>query len=247
MPDQRKIFLYGFLAFHLLWFGLDLGIHSDVFAGPLPVYQTLAALLGKMQIWEHMGASFLRVLEGLFISLALGVPTGILLANNPRLNKVGGALLYFTYPIPKLALLPVVMLLFGIGEAAKIIMIVLILVFQITLAARDAVSNIAKDDFAVMTSLGASRLQVLRWVTFPAALPEILTSLRVATGTVISVLFFTETYGTEYGMGFYIVDAWMRLAYNEMYAGIYILSLMGFLLFFAIDRAEARLCGWKRQ
>ncbi len=247
MLKSGKMFLSGFLAFHILWLALDLGIQSDVFAGPLPVYKALGAMLAGTPVWGHIGASFARVFKGMALSLLLGVPAGILLACNVTLNKIGGSLLYFTYPVPKLALLPVVMLLFGIGEAAKITMIALILVFQITLAARDAVSHIDRDDFAVLTSLGAGRAQTLRWVIFPAVLPEILTSVRVATGTVISVLFFTETYGTEHGMGFYITDAWMRLAYAEMYAGIYVLSMMGFLLFFAIDRLEEALCGWKKR
>ncbi|GHT42396.1 ABC transporter permease [Bacteroidia bacterium] len=196
-------------------------------------------------IWIHVLASLVRVLEGILISVAIGIPAGILLANHPKINKICSPLLYFIYPIPKLALLPVVMLLLGIGENAKIVMIVLILVFQIIVSARDAVLRIPHEDFHVLISLGASNRQRLRWIILPSILPEMLTSIRVTIGIALSVLFFTETFGTDRGMGFYIVDAWMRLAYTEMCVGIVILSLIGFVLFFVIDIVEKKCCKWK--
>ncbi|GHT71969.1 ABC transporter permease [Bacteroidia bacterium] len=197
-----------------------------------------------MGMGVHIIASACRILEGLFIALLIAVPIGLTLANYPKINKICSPLLYFTYPVPKLALLPIVMLLLGIGEAAKITMIVLILVFQLIVSIRDAASHIPREDFHVLISLGASKRQMLRWITLPAILPETLTAIRVAIGTAASVLFFTETFGTDKGMGFYIVDSWMRLAYKEMYTGILCLSLLGFILFFTIDILEKRVCKW---
>lgn len=200
--------------------------------------------MGEINLGIHAIASACRMLEGLFIALLIAVPTGLLLANYPKINKICSPLLYFTYPVPKLALLPVVMLLLGIGEAAKIAMIVMILVFQLIVSIRDAALHIPREDFHVLISLGANKRQILRWITLPAILPETLTAIRVAIGTAASVLFFTETFGTDKGMGFYIVDSWMRLAYGEMYAGIFVLSLLGFILFFTIDILEKRVCKW---
>lgn len=200
-----------------------------------------------MNIGIHVIASACRILEGLFIALSIAVPIGLLFANYPKINKICSPLLYFTYPVPKLALLPVVMLLLGIGEAAKITMIVLILVFQLIVSIRDAALHIPREDFHVLISLGANKRQMLRWITLPSILPETLTAIRVAIGTAASVLFFTETFGTDKGMGFYIVDSWMRLAYKEMYNGILALSLLGFLLFFSIDILEKKVCKWKNR
>lgn len=195
----------------------------------------------------HIIASACRILEGLSIALLIAVPVGLTLANYPKINKTCSPILYFTYPVPKLALLPVVMLLLGIGEAAKITMIVLILVFQLIVSIRDAALHIPREDFHVLISLGAKKRQILRWITLPAVLPEMLTAIRVAIGTAASVLFFTETFGTDKGMGFYIVDSWMRLAYKEMYTGIFCLSLLGLILFLAIDILEKRVCKWKNR
>jgi NitT/TauT family transport system permease protein len=69
--------------------------------------------------------------------------------------------------------------------------------------------------------------------------------MRVGLGTAISVLFFTETFGTEYGIGYFIMDAWMRVNYLEMYSGIVMLSIIGFAVFSTIDVAEHILCRWK--
>lgn len=245
MTKRIHAFLYGFLAFNLLWYLLALLIQSPVLINPLQVYRSMGDIL-QSGLWLHIAASLFRILQGLSLSLLIGIPIGLLMASFPRANKALGPLLYFTYPVPKLALLPVVMLLVGIGETAKIVMIVLILIFQIIVATRDATLHIPREDFHVFISLGARKRQSLRWIVLPAILPEILTALRVAIGTAISVLFFTETYGTNRGMGFYIVDAWMRLDYIEMYTGILMLSMIGFVLFFLIDLLEEYTCRWKK-
>ena len=86
---------------------------------------------------------------------------------------------------------------------------------------------------------------LLRHLLLPAALPAALSALRIAIGTAISVLFVTETYGTTEGLGYYISDAWMRIDYLDMYAGIALLSLMGVGLFILIDLLEAILCPWQ--
>ena len=78
-------------------------------------------------------------------------------------------------------------------------------------------------------------------------LPNFITSLRVAMGTAISVLFFTETFGTKYGMGYFIMDSWLRVNYLDMYAGIVVLSLIGLFLFGFLDLVENYFCKWKKK
>lgn len=125
------------------------------------------------------------------------------------------------------------------------IMIVLIVVFQIIVSSRDAVMNIPSEIFRSLQSMGASRIQMLTEIILPATLPEVLTATRLALGTAVSILFFTETFGTEFGMGYFIMDAWLRVDYLDMYGGIVVLSLMGFFLFTLIDVAEKRLSPWR--
>ena len=244
MKKRSASFLYGLIIFHLIWFFAALIIDKRALPSPIEVYPILNDAFAK-GMGSHLIASIVRIAEGLVISLIIGLPIGLCMAESPKINKLLSPLLYLTYPIPKLALLPVIFLLMGIGEPAKITMIVLIIVFQIIISTRDAGVNIPRENYHVLSSLGANQWQKLRLITLPAIIPDLLTAIRISIGTAISVLFFTETYGTTKGMGFYIVDSWMRISYVEMYAGILILSFLGFLLFFLLDILEEKFCKWK--
>ncbi|MDR1369430.1 MAG: ABC transporter permease subunit [Dysgonamonadaceae bacterium] len=244
MKKRVISFLYGLVIFHLLWFIAALIIDRKALPSPVEVYGIFKNVFIQ-GISSHLISSTLRIFGGLIISLLIGLPIGLWMACSPKVNRLLGPLLYLTYPIPKLALLPVVFLLMGIGEPAKITMIVSIIIFQIIISARDAGVNIPHENYHVLSSLGANNRQKLRLITLPAIIPDLLTAIRISIGTAISVLFFTETYGTTKGMGFYIVDAWMRISYVEMYAGILVLSFLGFLLFFLIDILEEQCCKWK--
>lgn len=217
---------------------------TNVLPNPFEVYGIMGDV-SEMGISQHLYASLSRIFKGLFFSIIMGLPVGLMMATYPSINKFMSPLLYLTYPIPKLALLPIVFLLLGIGETSKITMIILIIIFQIIITTRDAGINIPQENYHILTSLGAGRWKKLYLITLPAILPELISVLRISIGTAVSVLFFTETYGTNKGMGFFIVDAWMRIAYKEMYAGILILSFMGLLLFIILDILEKKSCRWK--
>lgn len=130
------------------------------------------------------------------------------------------------------------MLLAGVGELSKVLMIFLIIVFQVVIAVRDSIRTIPSETYYPLCLLGASFPQVFRDIILPASLPKFITAVRVAMATAVSVL-FTETFGTRFGMGYFIMDAWLlRVNYLEMYAGIVVLSFIGLLLFGIIDLVE---------
>lgn len=210
--------------------------------------QVLLRLMQKFPdtIAVHAGYSLLRIVLGLVVAVAVGYPVGVLMGYFPRVNRLLAPILYLTYPVPKIALLPVVMLLFGVGETSKMLLVFLIIVFQVVVAVRDAVAAIPPETYAPLRVLGATFAQIVRHIIVPASLPKFITAVRVAMATAISVLFFTETFGTQYGIGYYIMDAWLRVNYLDMYAGIVVLSAMGLVLFILLDWAERRLCAWSR-
>ncbi|MEQ8236717.1 MAG: ABC transporter permease [Syntrophomonadaceae bacterium] len=228
----------------VLWGLVSWWLDIPIIPSPLAVFQNILDIyVAKMQI--HVAASLVRILAGIIIAILVGVPLGFLMGYFEKVDKIFSPLVYFTYPVPKLALLPIVMLLFGLGETSKLIMIILIIVFQIIITSRDAVKSIPAETYRSLQSLGASRRQMFTEIIVPASLPEVLTATRLALGTAVSILFFTETFGTEYGMGYFIMDAWMRVNYLEMYSGIVVLSFMGFVIFTLIDLSETRLCSWR--
>ncbi len=236
--------LYSLVLVIILWQAAAWLLNRTIVPSPGAVFVNILQIFTR-QMGVHMFYSLGRILAGIAISILLGVALGFLMGYFSRVDKVLSPLVYFTYPVPKIALLPIVMLLFGLGESSKLIMIVLIIVFQIIITARDAVKNIPQEIFRSLQSLGASRRQIFSEIIIPASLPEVLTATRLALGTAVSILFFTETFGTEYGMGYFVMDAWMRVNYLDMYAGIVMLSFMGFCLFIILDMAENYLCSWR--
>ncbi|HCF49012.1 MAG TPA: ABC transporter permease [Syntrophomonas sp.] len=236
--------LSGGLILMLAWYLLALMVDLPIIPSPVDVFIQIGEIFRtKMAI--HVVYSLSRILEGMAISILIGVPLGFLMGYFDKWDRIFSPLMYFAYPIPKIALLPIIMVLFGLGEASKIIMIVLIIIFQIIITARDAVKDIPAQTFYSLQSLGAGRLQIFTEIVAPAALPEVLTATRLALGTAISILFFTETFGTQYGMGFFIMDSWLRVNYLDMYAGIVVLSFIGFCLFVSIDYLERKICSWR--
>lgn len=242
--EKWKGALYSFVLVIVVWQVLAMLLKIPIIPTPTAVFANLVEIFqSRMEL--HLLFSLGRIIAGITISILVGVSLGLLMGYFARLDKILSPLVYFTYPVPKIALLPIVMLLFGLGETSKLIMIVLIIVFQIIITARDAVKNIPQEIFRSLQSLGAGRRQIFKEIIIPASLPEVLTATRLALGTAVSILFFTETFGTEYGMGYFIMDAWMRVNYLDMYAGIVMLSLLGFCLFSMLDVAEKYFCSWR--
>lgn len=245
--EGRKILyrtLVGALLINLIWYIGYLLLGDKVIAAPHKVYSHLPELLSS-DMGKHLWASLRRLLIGLPIALIIGVLTAWLMHRWRGFGRMMSAFTYLAYPIPKLALLPIVMLIAGLGDAGKVTMIVLIILFQVIVNVRDSLANIPRETFLITTSLGASQWQLFRHLLIPATLPDILSTLRVAIGTSISVLFVTETYGTDRGMGYFIIDSWMRFDYLDMYGGIVVLSIAGFILFILTDLLELWLCQWR--
>ena len=244
MGKWRK-FLYGFLLVNGFWLLFSWWMDRTILPSPLAVYANLLHLFTRQQMFRHIGHSLWRIFASLGISTLLGLFLGLLMAQSRFWNKLIDPFIYFTYPIPKISLLPAVMLLFGMGDGSKIIMIVLIVSFQIIINVRDSIRNIPKESYHILLCLGAGKWRLFWEVTLPAALSSVLSSIRVALGTTMSILFFTENYGTRFGMGFFIMDSWMRINYVQMYGGIVVLSAVGFLMFTGLDLLEERFLKWR--
>ncbi|MDO8532116.1 MAG: ABC transporter permease [Dehalococcoidia bacterium] len=231
----------------LAWEALTLVVASEVLPGPGEVFLALVAAVVKGDLVRHFLVSAARVLVSVALAVAIAAPMGLAVGLSRWGNAIAGPLIYLGYPIPKIVLLPILLMFFGLGDTTKVIMISLVLFFQVLLVVRDAAAGIRAELIQSVRSLGARRRHILRYVYFPACLPAILTSLRVSTGTAIAVLFFVESFGTSSGLGYYIlVESWARLAYAQMYAGVVAMALLGLAIYFVLDYLEKRWCAWVR-
>jgi NitT/TauT family transport system permease protein len=235
--------VYGLLILFVLWQILYWGIQSTIIPEPYIVIKRFISLLpGTLMI--HMLASLVRIVGAIIISIIAGVALGLFTGVNDKADKLISPIIYVLYPVPKIAFLPVFMILFGLGNTSKILIVTAIIVFQIIVTTRDGVREIPKGMFYSAGSLGMNRLELYRHLIIPAVMPKIITSLRISIGTSIAVLFFSENYATRYGIGYYIMNCWTFVNYVDMFAGIIGLSLLGYVLFKVVDYAEAKLCRW---
>ncbi len=233
----------GIAALLAFWWLLSVAVPQGFVPGPVAVIARMCVLLCD-GLAGHAGASLARIGVAMFVALATAVPAGIALGRSRRSDAAFAPVVYILYPVPKIALLPIVMLLFGIGNGARIAIVALILFFQVLVSTRDAARKVPAPYLLSLRSLGAGRRHALQFVIIPAILPELLSSLRIGTGTALAVLFFSETFGTRLGLGYFVMESWMRLSYVDMFAGVLCLGLCGLLLFLGIDALERRLCRW---
>ena len=213
---------------------------------PGPVVAFTAFFEQWSAIWPEILVSAYRVLAAMAIGTLLAVPLGLMLGRSPRADTLFAPMIFLTYPIPKVVFLPVLLVLLGLGSLSKIALIALIVFFQILVTARDAAKSVPEQSVLSVRSLGASRIDIYRHVVVPAALPDIFTALRIGTGTAVAVLFLAESIAGSNGIGYYIVDAWGRIDYPAMFAGIIAMALLGVALYELLDALDAWATRWRR-
>ena len=242
----RKVLGYAGATVVLLlgWWLLALGVNSPALPGPILALTTFFGSWGD--IWPHILISAARVLAAMAIGTILAVPLGLVLGRSPRADAVAAPLIFLTYPIPKVVFLPVLFVLLGIQNTPKVALIAIIVFFQILVTARDAAKAVPEGSVLSVRSLGATRFDIYRHVVVPASLPDIFTALRIGTGTAIAVLFLAETIAGSDGIGWYIGDAWGRIDYPAMFAGILGMALLGVVLYEALDALEVWATRWRR-
>ncbi|HSV56682.1 MAG TPA: ABC transporter permease subunit, partial [Magnetospirillaceae bacterium] len=163
-----------------------------------------------------------------------------------RAEFVLGSAVRVLHPVPKIAFLPVFMILFGIGDLPKVLFVASVAVFQTVISVWDGIAEIPGRQHLAARSLGMDRWALLCHLYIPAVLPRTLTSTRLGLGIGFSALFFAENFATRFGVGYLIMNAYAMADYRTTYAGIVALSLLALALFGLVDAAEKRLCPWLR-
>lgn len=237
--------LYALGALLLAWYLAAVVIRRPILPYPHEVATAFVTALGR-DLPLHFAVSLWRVTASTALAIALAAPAGLVLGQSSKLNDLFRPLIYLLYPIPKIVLVPVIFLLFGIGDLARIVTIFFILFFQILVLVRDQAAALRPEQILSVRSLGAGRRALWRFVYLPASLPAILTALRQSVGTAVAVLYVTELFATQQGLGYFIyLQGSTMFNYPMMYAGIVAMSLLGLGLYFGVDWLERRLCRWQ--
>ncbi|RME90236.1 MAG: ABC transporter permease [Anaerolineae bacterium] len=242
---QRHLLLAVFVLF-ALWQALAMLVRRPILPTPLTVAAVFVREVRNGNLTQHFLASLWRVVAGVGLAVGTAAPAGLILGQSERLRRVFSPFIYLLYPIPKVVLVPIVLLFFGVGDLAKIVLIFLILFFQILVLVRDQAAALRPELILSVRSLGAGRRALFWFVYLPASLPAILTALRQSVGTAVAVLYIAELFATQRGLGYYIYFTGSTLLdYPAMYAGVLAMSLLGLGMYFGVDYLERRLCRWQ--
>ena len=244
-PFLRKALGYAFaIAFVFAgWWITAVLVDSPALPTPAETLPMIAA--NADALWPFFWVSAGRVVAGLAIGTVLAAPIALACSRSPRVDALFAPVLYVLYPIPKVVFLPILLVLLGLADAPKIVLIALTVFFQVLVAVRDAVRAVPESLVLSARSLGASRWGVYRHVLMPATLPAVFTSLRIGTGTAIAVLFIAEAIAGSTGLGYFIMQSWAMVNYPRMFAGILALAVLGIVLYALFDIAERLLTRWR--
>ena len=196
-------------------------------------------------LWEHLSSSLLRVLAGFALGSLIGIPLGYAMGLSSWVRGWFDPIVEFMRPVPPLALIPLVIIWFGIWETGKVVLLFLAALWIMTIAARAGVSGVNITKVHAAYSLGASKAQILRYVIVPNSLPEIFTGARVAMGVCWGTVVAAELVAAQKGAGMMIIAASKFQLTDIVIMGIILIGVIGYGIDILMRRAETYLVPWK--
>lgn len=210
--------------------------------------ESLQAFINLYQsglLWKHVSASVQRLVVGWSFGTLLGVSVGLIIGLWPVARAALAPLVAAIMPVPKIALLPLFVIWFGIGEGSKIATILFGVFFPTVISTFGGVDNVDRSLIRMGQSFGLSWSSIVRKIILPGALPAILSGFRISASIAIILLVAAEMIGAEFGIGAYVLLAGSLMATDQLIAGVAILSMLGLTVSFLIGRAERYFLGWR--
>ena len=230
-----------------LWeLGSRTGVISQlVLPAPSQAFEAFRQLIETGMLWKHLGASLYRLIVGWTFGTIAGIAVGLMIGLFSLARAGLSPLVSAIFPIPKIALLPLFIIWFGIGEGSKVATILFGTFFPTVIATYGGVDNVDRTLIRMGQSFGLSWLSIVRKIIVPGALPAILSGFRISASIAIILLVAAEMIGAEFGVGAYILLAGSLMATDQLIAGVAILSVMGLCVGWLIGRAERILLRWR--
>ncbi|MDI3253333.1 ABC transporter permease [Pseudacidobacterium ailaaui] len=238
-------------ALLLLWHYGVLWSGTRVFPSPHDVEKGMGELLRHHVLWADIRDSLRRVALGFGLSVLAGIPVGLLLGWYPAANEVVNPVMQVLRPISPIAWIPVAIIFFGVGDKAAIFLIFLGSFFPIVVACINGVSNVPAIYRRAGRNFGLTPAQILARVVFPAALPQVLTGLRIALGIAWLVVVAAEMIAVDSGLGFLVIDSRNSgKRYDLVVAAILMIGVIGLVLdtaFRSLEKMRAVRWGFRNE
>jgi NitT/TauT family transport system permease protein len=232
------------VALLLLWQAAALLVHSSYLPPMTEILPVLAGLLRSGDLYPDLASTLARLFVGLGIGVALGIPLGLVSGRSPAVENFIAPILAAFYPVPKAALMPIVMLWFGAGDLSKVLIIVLTVSLPLIYHAQQGARTVDEKLIWSAQAVGCGSLRRLFRVILPAALPEILIGARVAIVIGVIVTITSEMIVRQSGLGNFLFTALDMGQFALTYAVILVIAALGFLLDWAFENLRRRLTSW---
>ncbi|MGH9382715.1 MAG: ABC transporter permease [Vicinamibacterales bacterium] len=214
------------------------------FPAPSQVLRTLSDLISSGTLATHMAATLQRVGLGFLLGGLPGLLLGLAMGWSPRLRALVDPFVATLHPIPKIAVLPLFMMVFGLGETSKVVVIAAAVFFPMLINAMAGVRQIHPVHFEVAEAYGANPLQVCTQVVIPGSLPMLLTGARLAFNVGLLLTLAVELVAAQQGLGRMIWLAWQTMRTEELYAALFVIAGLGVGFSFALAGLTKYLAPW---
>tara|TARA_B110000014_G_scaffold262954_1_gene258269 strand:+ start:1007 stop:1966 length:960 start_codon:yes stop_codon:yes gene_type:complete len=219
---------------------------STVFrASPGATWDYLVEFLPESLFWQDAYVTMKEAMIAFVIASILGVVAGIVLGNFRRVAKIFGPFIILINAMPKIAFLPLILVVYGVGEMSKVVLAVIIAFFIVQVPTQAAVSLVDPDLITVARTMGASNNQIFRMVTIPAISPAILGAMRLAAIMSVQATVFGEIFASKRGLGQRLITSANMLDYNGLFAIVFILAVFALIVNGLIGLAEKRILRWQ--
>ncbi|MGO9231684.1 MAG: ABC transporter permease [Bryobacteraceae bacterium] len=214
------------------------------FPPPTKVLATLWAMLRSGEMASETGVTLLRAGAGLLAGVIGGGLVSILLSVSARLRTASEPLISALYSTPRLTMLPMVMLIFGVNETSRLALVALSVGLVMVIQISDAVRGVSQDYVDLAANYGASRAAIVRRVYLPACLPQVFTALRLSAGRALVMTISIEMLSSNDGIGSMIWMSWQTFATEKLYASVLVAALLGLLSGPVFRQLERRFVPW---
>jgi ABC-type nitrate/sulfonate/bicarbonate transport system permease component len=245
--QERLLYLISPIGLILLWqVLLMVGIGDRRF---IPTPSDIAYRYWEMvvsgELLQHTAATLYRVFAGFFLGSIPGIAVGLLMAMFRPVRIFVDPLIAALFPIPKIALMPLLLLVFGFGDASKIAVVAIAVFFPVIINTYSGAANIEKIYWDVARNYGASQWMMFRRIVFFGALPMIFAGLRIALAVSFIVLVASEFVATKVGIGYLIWNSWELLQVDVMFVGIVTVGVLGLIATVILQEIERKVIPWK--
>ena len=216
-----------------------------ILPGPLDVADAFRQLFSTSEIWTDLGTSGSEMLFGLLLATVVGLPAGLLIGWYRRLSWALGPFVSFLYSTPRIALTPLLIVWFGIGQTSKVAIVFLMAVFPIVINVTTGMQNLDPALLRVARQFGARDLQVFATIALPGTVPYIISGLRLAVGQALIGVFVCELSGATHGIGMLMNNAGQQFQTPVVFAGVIIFALTGVLLSWLLRLLERSVAAWR--